>query len=162
VPWPWLFDHYYKLSAAFPHNARKPLPEIIDDLRPDGIWTPEIEDICKYPLDFLFDICGQTMIDEQRFSARCDKKPGFAFMTQMDDVKVGYMEFFSVPRHGALFAQTQSADAAILLSDLLLRIPPAPALKEPQRTFSIKMISDDPQQHLKYLSQQIYGNTIQK
>lgn len=167
VSWTWLFDDYIKRHKANPHDAWKPIPEIIYDpknpdmcLNPDKVWTKPIQELFSYALEFVYDWTAQAMISDKRFEAIVDEKPFFEFQTSMrgQSKKLRYMELLNVPNHGTIVAQTDHSDAEWLLSDLLLRIPAEPDFKNPQRTFSIKLVQDDPIIYLQRLVDNCLGN----
>ncbi|MCL2749320.1 MAG: hypothetical protein FWE50_04585 [Alphaproteobacteria bacterium] len=167
VSWTWLFDDYLKRRKKYPSNVWKPISEILFDttrpevsISPDNIWSPSIKDLFSYALEFIYDWKNHAIIDEKRLEMIFDKKPGFSFQTSKGSSakKLQYMELINVPNHGTVVAQTNNSAAAWLLYDVLLRIPAEPDLKEPQRTFSIKLVGEDPSIYTQHLINNCFGN----
>jgi hypothetical protein len=172
VPWTWLFDDYLKQHAANPHNVWRPISEIVYDpkrinmcVNPDTIWTPDLEEVCKPALDLLKEVQSMPdILSWARGEAKSIDEPYFVFghHSPNKEVLVQWMELFSVPNHATIVARLPKTTAAkgSSISDFLRRVKKTKDF--PIETVSIKMVQNDPWQHVYDLIMKCLGNSYEK
>jgi hypothetical protein len=117
VTWTDLFHEYLRMEQKYPHNAHKPLNELVMELYNKGCFNmvfqePEIFNLYKNAISFVQDIGVATYIEEQELD--CPKDMYFKFTTPVPghkNLRAGYLGHLvkydrAIPKYGELFIES--------------------------------------------------------